>query len=408
MARAKRPITPPRPPRPAASPTPPPTNKPAPAAAASPTSTSAQSDGLAATMERAAAPILAVTHWFEPGERAEPFPVTVRFVGQRLGVEGRPVRGDAFTHDETIFQVVPGTGPIALTAKVRDINPGEWAVRASVVPAPAPRGRGNMPQPAPVRPLRSTLDRWTLLWLNWAPPVDPEVPLHTQVEPLVHVPGLIPLIWGILVGLGMVVAVVSQAIIAAHLRISGPVTLATVGAIGLGAVGAKIWYIVKQRGQLIGWCIQGFITGGTIGALLLFALFHLPLGTVLDAIAPGLMLGLAVGRVGCFFAGCCGGPPTTARWGVWCSDAHVGARRVPTQLLESLFSLLLGVVTLVVLWVHGPAGGAYFALVVASYTLFREWILRLRSEEYRTWLPVALTPAASALVVVVALVFIVR
>ncbi|HEV2238162.1 MAG TPA: prolipoprotein diacylglyceryl transferase family protein [Ktedonobacterales bacterium] len=355
-----------------------------------------------------AAPILAVTHWFEPAERAGPFPVTVRFVGQRLGIEGKPVRGDAFTHDETILQVVPGSGPIALTAKVRDINPGEWAVRASVVPAPAPRGRGKMPEPPAVRPLRDSLDGWTRLWLKWAPPADPAVPLHTQVEPLAHVPGLIPLIWGTLVGLGIVVAVVTQAIIAAHLRLAGPVTLATVGAIGLGAVGAKLWYIVKQRGQLIGWCIQGFITGGTLGALLLFTLLHLSLGAALDAVAPGLMLGLAVGRIGCFFAGCCGGPPTTARWGVWCSDAHVGAKRLPTQLLESLFSLVLGIVTFAWVWLHGPAGGAYFVLVVAAYTLFREWILRLRSEAFTTRLPVALMPVVSVLAVVASLVFIVR
>jgi phosphatidylglycerol:prolipoprotein diacylglycerol transferase len=49
---------------------------------------------------------------------------------------------------------------------------------------------------------------------------------------------------------------------------------------------------------------------GAAGAVALFARRHRwPFGKVADALAPALALGHAVGRVGCFFAGCCYGKP---------------------------------------------------------------------------------------------------
>lgn len=49
-----------------------------------------------------------------------------------------------------------------------------------------------------------------------------------------------------------------------------------------------------------------------------------------------LMLGIAVGRTGCFWAGCCVGRPTDSRWGTWSSDRCLGIRRIPTQFLDAL------------------------------------------------------------------------
>jgi hypothetical protein len=84
--------------------------------------------GFTALWESATQEILAVTYWFEPSPHPGPYPVTVRFSGRRVDVKGRLQPGDRFVHDETIEEVVPGSGPISLTARVRDINAGEWAV----------------------------------------------------------------------------------------------------------------------------------------------------------------------------------------------------------------------------------------------------------------------------------------
>jgi phosphatidylglycerol:prolipoprotein diacylglycerol transferase len=248
-----------------------------------------------------------------------------------------------------------------------------------------------------------------LLWRRWAPTVDPEHALATCPSPFAHVPGALPLIWGAMVGIGFLVALLVQSAVLAHDHLHvGPAWAWTVIAILVGVAGAKVWYIVKHRREhrFQGWCIQGFILGASAAAALLFALFHVPVGPVLDASAPGLMLGMAVGRIGCFLAGCCGGPPTAARWGVWSSDQRVGARRVPTQLMESGFCLLVGLALLAAVLVRGPAGGAYFVAALAVYTLAREGILRLRAEPLNTQGPV--TAVVSALVLLGSLVAIVR
>src|SRR5947209_5653070 len=89
--------------------------------------------GFTALWRSAAQQILAVTYWFDPVPNSKPYSVTVRFSGRRADVKGRLHPGDRFVQDETIEDVVPGSGPISLTARVKDINPGEWAVTAHIL-----------------------------------------------------------------------------------------------------------------------------------------------------------------------------------------------------------------------------------------------------------------------------------
>src|SRR5713226_6039857 len=81
-------------------------------------------------------------------------------------------------------------------------------------------------------------------------------------DPLAHVPGILPGIWGAMVTLGMIVALALQALVisADHLAL-GPWWAVTLVAIAVGIVGAKVWFIVLHRRahRLEGWCIQGFI-----------------------------------------------------------------------------------------------------------------------------------------------------
>ncbi|MBI3292565.1 MAG: prolipoprotein diacylglyceryl transferase, partial [Elusimicrobia bacterium] len=62
-----------------------------------------------------------------------------------------------------------------------------------------------------------------------------------------------------------------------------------------------------------------------------------------DALAPAIALGHAMGRLGCFAAGCCYGRPTAFRWGVIFrhpeSLAPLGIRLHPTQLYEAALNL---------------------------------------------------------------------
>src|SRR5258708_14357814 len=115
------------------------------------------SGGWTRLLERATQEILAVTYWFDPAPHAEPYPVTVRFSGRRVDVKGRVQSGDKFVQDETIEQVVPGSGPVSLTARIRRINPAAWVVPPhALASAPSPRGPPEQepapPPPGPPRP----------------------------------------------------------------------------------------------------------------------------------------------------------------------------------------------------------------------------------------------------------------
>ncbi len=69
----------------------------------------------------------------------------------------------------------------------------------------------------------------------------------------------------------------------------------------------------------------------------------LPLWTTCDVFAPGIALGHVVGRMGCFFAGCCWGRETDVPWAITFTDPYAAANvgtplnvpLHPTQLYEA-------------------------------------------------------------------------
>ncbi len=124
----------------------------------------------------------------------------------------------------------------------------------------------------------------------------------------------------------------------------------------------------------------GFAAGLALTAALLPGLRGEPAGAYLDAAAPGLLYGVAAGRLGCLLGGCCAGRPTGSRFGVWASDRTVGVRRYPAQLLESLLALVAASLALAVLVVAGPYHGVIFAAALGLYTTGRQAALALRAD----------------------------
>ena len=96
---------------------------------------------------------------------------------------------------------------------------------------------------------------------------------------------------------------------------------------------------------------------------------------------PGVFLGMAIGRPGCFLTGCCAGRPTASQWGLVSSDRRVVVRRFPVQLVEAATALVIGVVTLVfVLSAQPSIPGMVFAAALAAYTFARQLLFPLRTE----------------------------
>ena len=85
-----------------------------------------------------------------------------------------------------------------------------------------------------------------------------------------------------------------------------------------GIVGARVLYIIQYRDQIKGvldffaiWKGGLVFYGGLILAIISLSIYvarkKLPLWKVADAAAPAIMIGLAIGRIGCFLNGCCWG-----------------------------------------------------------------------------------------------------
>lgn len=330
---------------------------------------------------------LVVSHWFDSGDHGEPYTATVRLSGRRVGASGRLGARDSFTKTETIGDIVPGTGPVSLTTWVYGIAKAEWDVTAELVGPPArverPRfdGRGRS-GPA--------LSRAAWSWRRWAISDGPADPVKTRwalLAPLARSPAVLPGAFTTLAVIGILVAVVLQAAILAQRDLDvARGLLVTAFALVAGLLGAKLWYMaLKDRpwretiGQ--GWSVDGFLVAAPIAAILASLALDVPLGSYLDATAPGIFFAVAIGRVGCFVTGCCAGRPTASRWGVWSSDRRVGARRIPAQLLESGIGLVLGVVSLLAV-INPVAGvdGAVFLVALAIYGVARQLLLRLRAE----------------------------
>lgn len=132
-----------------------------------------------------------------------------------------------------------------------------------------------------------------------------------------------------------------------------------------------------------------------------------PAGAYLATAAPALLIGMAIGRPGCLWAGCCAGRPTASRRGIWASNRRVGCRREPAQLLEALSSLVIGVAVLAVGLAAGLARSGLVAVAgLAAYTLSRQLILGLREDPPQRWRHgrrVTGVAAAAALIVSAAL-----
>ena len=368
----------------------------------------ATDDGMPAWAAKAVEELLTVTYWLDPGEGGEEFSATIRFTGRRLGLTGKPQPGDTFAQEETVSGLVPGSGPVAITTEVRGVHSGEWSVTArSVARASSSQFRPYPPAGPDGAAQRVPLPRRVPI------PAEPTTTVRTSSLLFTKVPGIVRYAYASLVFLGVLVGLAIEALLLYdhHYAVLEPL-LISAGAVAAGIVGGKAWYIGVHRGRKFdGWCVQGFIAGAAIVvAAAAFAGPGVPPGVYLGVTACALLFGMAIGRPGCFWAGCCVGRATSSRWGIWASDRKVGCRREPAQLLEALASLVIGGAVLAVVLLDGlPRSGPVAVAGLAAYTLARQFILSLRAEPPERWrYGRQLTIAAAAVALIASLVLLAR
>lgn len=328
-------------------------------------------------LEGAEPQALGLTYWFDAPQQGSACPVTVAFTGRLRGGTGT---GDSFVTYATVDPVLAGSGRIAVTTRVLSLATGTWDVSA----APVTSADGAL---SPVTPATSSGT--------------------TAFAPLVRVraPGVRLGAWPGLVLLGTVVALLTQAALAAGRDLDSTLLSAlTLLACLIGVLGAKTYYLATHRGKstgllTVGMSVQGFVLA-SIGTLAVGSMAtRLPVREVLDVTVPGLLFGMAIGRLGCWLGGCCAGRPTASRWGLWSSNRRLGVRRIPVQLVESTVAGLLGLTALLSVVLARPVAGTVFVGGIGAYTLARQVLFPLRDLPRATSWGRVVTMALSAAVV---------
>ena len=175
------------------------------------------------------------------------------------------------------------------------------------------------------------------------------------------------------------------------------VFLCTLYAAAFGLVGAKLFFVVGNLKSVLdgsvhiytlllsGQMFYGGFWGGLLGVLLFSKLVKTRPVLFFDALAVGLALTQSIGRIGCFFAGCCHGAQTDGAFSIVYSqsaapDTPLNTPLVPVQLIESAFCLLIFVI-LMLYGAQKSAGknrgvkirrdGNAFVLYCVLYAVFR-------------------------------------
>jgi phosphatidylglycerol:prolipoprotein diacylglycerol transferase len=139
--------------------------------------------------------------------------------------------------------------------------------------------------------------------------------------------------------------------------------------------------IFSQTGGIRGLSFHAGLVSALLTALVYTRRKQLNFFEVIDLLSPGLVIGYAVTRVGCFLNGCCYGIPTTLPWGVrFHADGVSGALTPPshpTQLYAVGASALI-YIALVAVEGRRRFAGQVFLSYVCLYSVYRFLVEILR------------------------------
>jgi phosphatidylglycerol:prolipoprotein diacylglycerol transferase len=200
-----------------------------------------------------------------------------------------------------------------------------------------------------------------------------------------------------------------------------------------GFVGARLLYVLTNIGDFESWrdalalqsgglTFYGGAAAGALGSFFVLKRHRVPFLAWADAAAPGIALSIAIGRLGCYLAGCDYGTPLSARAPAWIKRIgtfprwpdevagaaagspawveHVVSRRIPlaakaslpvhpTELYEATVALVL-FACLVALRSRRRFQGQDFVVLVLAYGIVRFAVETVRGDPERgVWGPLS-------------------
>ncbi len=230
---------------------------------------------------------------------------------------------------------------------------------------------------------------------------------------------------GIIVGALLAIWIGERRFVARGGR-EGLISDVAIWAIPFGIVGARIYHVATDPELYFGegrraiealyiWNgglgIWGAIAGGAVGAYIACRRHDVSFLAVADALAPGLLVAQAVGRIGNYFNSELFGRPTDLPWALEIAPQHrpAGYEQFatfhPTFLYELLWNLAAAALLVVLDRRVRFTGGRAFALYVMLYTAGRFWIEQLRIDTANHVLGVRLNVFTAVIVFLAALAY---
>jgi phosphatidylglycerol:prolipoprotein diacylglycerol transferase len=177
-----------------------------------------------------------------------------------------------------------------------------------------------------------------------------------NVNPVAFSIGALDVRWyGIMVVLAVVAVIALAVMEARRVGISDEhIYSVALWAIIGGVIMARLFHVIDKwdyymanPSQIVGFeglAVYGAVFGALVAVLIYCWVKKISFWLIGDVIAPGAILGQAIGRIGCTINGCCYGLPTSLPWGVVYTNpgsfCPVGEEFQPTQIYHLLWNLI--------------------------------------------------------------------
>jgi len=154
---------------------------------------------------------------------------------------------------------------------------------------------------------------------------------------------------------------------------------------------------------LVGFVFYGALIGLIIGIFIESKRRNKPITTYTDTFLRLLPLGQGIGRIGCYFNGCCYGIQSDSLIAIPYPINGVYVSVIPVQIIEALFCLSLGIVLLTI---QSNKQGFYTHIYLICYAIFRFIIEFFRGDEIRgLWIGLSTSQWISLVIIIFSLSF---
>ena len=200
--------------------------------------------------------------------------------------------------------------------------------------------------------------------------------------------------YGLCTGLGIMAAILLADYRARKHKLSDDIVYGIlIFGVLFGYIASKTTYILVEFDSFIkdpmmvlasnGFVVMGGLIGGFAAAWIYCACKKVVFADYLDLCAPSIAIAQCIGRIGCFFAGCCYGKVTDKWYGIAFKNSMFAPNHVkliPTQLISAGLDLINMIILLIVAK-KTKKQGLVGALYITLYSIGRFFIEYLRNDE---------------------------